>query len=140
MAFNYNKFRSFGKNVFINFGEPIDKEAILQHLSDGKLFSSFNEQLQQQLEQLVYEIDADDVQKQKEKFYVHQPLLKRILLALPALAGWILHVPFFYTAKALTKKYFNNDHFDSALASMLMLAYPLYLLTVCIIAGIISTG
>lgn len=135
MAFNYNQFRNFGKNVFINFGESLNKTTVLQHMSDGKLFSSFNELLQQQLEQLVYEIDADDIQKQKEMLYVHQPVVKKILLAIPAFAGWIAHAPLFYTGKTITKKYFDNDHFDSALASMLFLAYPLYLLLICIIAG-----
>jgi 1-acyl-sn-glycerol-3-phosphate acyltransferase len=29
VGFNYNTFRNFGKNVFINFGEPLKKELIL---------------------------------------------------------------------------------------------------------------
>ena len=46
VGLNYNTFRNFGKNVIINFGEPLDRENILEHGSDGKMFLSFNEQLQ----------------------------------------------------------------------------------------------
>jgi 1-acyl-sn-glycerol-3-phosphate acyltransferase len=56
VGFNYSSFRNFGKNVFINFGEPLDKQPVLEHVSDGKQFYYFNEQLRDQLEKLVYEI------------------------------------------------------------------------------------
>jgi 1-acyl-sn-glycerol-3-phosphate acyltransferase len=130
VGFNYNTFRNFGKNVFINFGEPLDKGQILEHESDGKLLLSFNEQLKKQLAGLVYEIDPSDRKRLKERLYVHQPVLKKVFLALPALIGFITHAPLYFTVKAITKKYFDNDHFDSVVVSLLTLSYPIYLLLI----------
>jgi len=136
VGFNYSPFRNFGKNVFINFGEPINKEDVMQYASDGKLLLSFNEQLKEQLEKLVYEINPSDKQKIKEKLYVTQSIEKQILLALPAFAGFVIHAPLYFSAKAITKKYFDNDHFDSVVAGLLMLAYLIYLPLLCIAAGL----
>ncbi|MDB5208115.1 MAG: phospholipid/glycerol acyltransferase [Flavisolibacter sp.] len=136
VGFNYNTFRNFGKNVFINFGEPIDKDKVLEHASDGKMFLSFNEQLKAALESLVYEIDKNDKVALRQKFHIHQPLLKNLLLAIPALAGFLLHAPIYFSAKGINKKHFNNDHFESTLVGMLVLAYPLYLLLFFLLIGI----
>lgn len=137
LGFNYNTFRNFGKNVFLNFGEPLDKSAVMQHVSDGRLLLSFNEQLEAQLQQLVYEINPDDKKLMKEKLFVPQPLWKVVLLAVPALAGWLLHAPLYYAAKAFTNRFFNNDHYDSVIASILVLAYPFYLLIFCVAFGVL---
>ena len=135
VGLNYSAFRNFGKNVFINFGEPLNKEDVMQHISDGKMFLSFNEQLKNQLQKLVYEIDPGDKETYKRRLTIPQPIWKRIILFIPAIIGAIFHAPFYFSAKALNKKYFDNDHFDSTLISMLVLAYPIYLLLLYIIAG-----
>lgn len=140
VGFNYSTFRNFGKNVFIHFGEPVNREEILQHASEGKLLLSFNGQLEWQLKGLVYEIDPADTKKQKEKLYVPQPVLKKVLLAVPAVLGWLLHAPLYYSVRAITEKYFNNDHFDSVVVSLLMLIYPFYLLLLCAVAFILWNG
>jgi 1-acyl-sn-glycerol-3-phosphate acyltransferase len=138
VAFNYNPFRNFGKNVFINFGTPLSKTAIMEHQSDGKLLLSFNAQLKDQLEALVYEIDPDDLERQRQLLTVPQPFWKRLLLFIPAVAGFVIHAPFYFLGKPLTKIFFDNDHFDSALASMLMLAYPLYLAAACMLMNAVT--
>ncbi len=133
VGLNYNQFRNFGKNVFINFGEPLNKGEILQHQSDGKLLLSFNEQLEEQLKRLVYNIGKDDVEKQRKLLTVPSPLWKQVVLAVPALIGFLVHAPAYFAARGLTKKIFDNDHFDSAVASMVVLFYPFYLLLVFLI-------
>lgn len=134
VGFNYNPFRNFGKNVFINFGQPLERETVMQHLSDGKLFQSFNELLEDQLHELVYEIHPADKEKQEELLYIHQPWWKKVLLFLPALAGAVLHLPLYLFARLMTNKYFNNDHYDSAISSIVLLGYPVYLLIVFFIS------
>ncbi len=136
VGFNYNTFRNFGKNVIINFGEPLKREEVMAHQTNGKMFLTFNEILKAEFKGLVYEIDPANKKTLKEKLSFPLPAAKRILLFLPALLGFLLHAPLYFTAKALTKNYFDNDHFDSALASMLMLVYPLYLLLFFLAAGI----
>ncbi len=137
VGFNYNTFRNFGKNVFINFGEPINKAKVFAHASDGKMFLSFNEQLKTGLESLVFEINKNDKATLRQKLYVHQPLIDKLLLAIPAAIGFLLHAPIYFSAKAINKKHFDNDHFESTLVGILMLSYPFYLLLLFIIAGIV---
>lgn len=133
VGFNYSTFRNFGKNVYINFGKPLNKQIVLEHLSDGKQFFYFNKQLKEQLQQLVYEIDDNDRNALKEKLYVHQPLWKKILLVLPALLGWLLHAPLYYTAKLITNHYFDNDHYDSVMVALLAVTYPFYWLALTVL-------
>jgi hypothetical protein len=53
------------------------------------------------------------------------------LLALPAIAGAIIHAPLYYLVKWFTDKHFNNDHWDSVFNSLAVLLYPIYLLLLC---------
>lgn len=146
VGLNYNTFRNFGKNIDLNFGSPIDKEEVMKHLSDGKLFQAFNDQLRSQLENLVYEIKPGDKKTLREKLYATQSFPKKIALAPFALAGFIAHAPLYFLIKGITKYFFDNDHFDSVVASLLLLIYPFFLLAavICIavyfgwVIGIIS--
>jgi 1-acyl-sn-glycerol-3-phosphate acyltransferase len=128
LGFNYNRFRNFGKNVFVRFGTALDRDAVLSEASEGKQLLHFNEQLRSQLETLVEEIDPNDQATLKAKLSVPQPLLKCILLAPFAAAGFLLHAPLYFPVKAVVTKYFNNDHFDSIMAAFLFAAYPFFLL------------
>jgi 1-acyl-sn-glycerol-3-phosphate acyltransferase len=127
---NYSSFKSFGKEVHINFGEPITMEDIDIAAAIGKKLVDFNALLQNQLHQLVYEIEENDKEKllsvfpQRVSFY-------KYLLTLPALAGWILHAPLYYLCKGYTQMYFKKSgHYDSVLTSLLLIFYPIYLLIV----------
>ena len=73
LGINYSSFRTFGKNLFLNFGNIINKEDINVDLSSGKAVNEFNEKLQQQLQSLVFEIDKNDPEKLKKYFYIRQP-------------------------------------------------------------------
>jgi 1-acyl-sn-glycerol-3-phosphate acyltransferase len=137
VGFNYHTFRNFGKNIIVNFGSPISKKTILSDHSDGRQLIHFNEQLNAQLQTLVYEIDKNDAQKLEEKFYKPISLFRKIALAIPALSGFIMHAPLYYSIKLITFRNFDNDHFDSVVVSLLMLCYPLYLLLLTVIAYLI---
>jgi 1-acyl-sn-glycerol-3-phosphate acyltransferase len=138
VGLNYNPFRNFGKNVFINFGRPLNRADVMQHQTDGRMFLTFNEQLRAEMKRLVVEIDPSDKKTQRERLSVRVPLFKKVLLLLPALLGFLFHAPLYFTAKALNNTYFDNDHYDSSLAGMLLLAYPLYLLLWYLLAGLLT--
>lgn len=140
VGFNYSPFRIFGKNVFINFGEPLQQHSVLAETGDGKQLAAFNQQLQQQLQSLVYEIDAKDEHAIREKLCVPPPLIKKIILTPFAFAGWALHAPFYYSLKAFTQLHFDNDHFDSVIVCLSMLLYPLYLLLLILATWIAFNG
>jgi 1-acyl-sn-glycerol-3-phosphate acyltransferase len=127
VAFNYSPFRNFGKNVWIDFGTPLDRGTIEAESSEGLRFAAFNEQLRTQLAERVWEIDPSD-KTQMQRLVVPVSLWKRILLAPLALAGFILHAPLFMAVRRITAARFNNDHFDSVEVALLFFFYPVYLL------------
>lgn len=129
VGINYSSFRRFGKNMFINFGEIIEINDVDLSLPDGALYQSFNSLLQVQLNQLVFEIDKKDKQKQGRVLEKKASPLKKALLAIPAFVGWITHWPLYLPVKNFTLKRTNhNDHYDSVLTGILLFAYPIYLL------------
>jgi 1-acyl-sn-glycerol-3-phosphate acyltransferase len=133
VAFNYSSFRTFGKNLHLHFGKPLDKDQITEQQTEGKQMLAFNRQLHHQLQELVYEIDPQDDEKQKRLLHAPQSLLKKLLLAIPASAGWLLHLLLYYPVRRITRLKFNNEFYDAVLISLLFLAYPFYLLLIGLI-------
>jgi 1-acyl-sn-glycerol-3-phosphate acyltransferase len=134
---NYSCFRIFGKNVILNFGETISVEDINVDLNSGKAAIDFNAKLNEQFKKLVIEINKDDTQKVKKSFYVHQPLIKKVLLAVPAFAGWLLHLPL-YLPVTLSVKNKAEDHFDSVVVGLLFFIYPFYILLLSLLLFLIT--
>lgn len=131
VGINYNSFKTFGKNVRLFFGDFITANDIDLLAGNGKTIQAFNANLQQQLASFVFEIAAADKATLKEKFYVHQSAVKKAVLFLPSVIGWLLHAPLYYPVKFfVTKKTTDTDHFDSVVVAILFLAYPLYLLLI----------
>jgi 1-acyl-sn-glycerol-3-phosphate acyltransferase len=139
VGINYNSFRRFGKNVFINFGEFITYPVPGTDQSDGVKHQLFTNKLKDELNKLVFEIDKTDTQLQKEKLSVKVSLLKKILFFIPASIGWLVHAPLYLPLKRVVwKKTQFNDHFDSVLVTLLFFTYPLYLLLIAGIAFLIT--
>ena len=137
---NYSSFRRFGKNIKLNFGEIMEPDDYDPENANGKDILAFNDRLRTRLKQLVIEADADDVADITEKFFVPQPILKKILLLLPALTGWIMHIPVYYPLKLYAKNAINEPgHYDSILVGLLFIFYPFYLLAITILM-IVFTG
>lgn len=134
VGINYSSFRRFGKNVFINFGTVIAQDAIeWENVSDGIRYQAFNDKLKQQFQQLVFEIDKNDKQKQKELLELKPSLLKKIILFIPAVIGFIVHSILYLPVRAFViSRTMNNDHFDSVLLALLLVKYPFFLLIITI--------
>ncbi len=139
VGINYSSFSRFGKNVLINFGELIAKENINFSEPDGLRHQSFNALLQKELEQGVLEIPKNDKQKQKELLEIRPSLLKKIILAIPAAAGWLLHFPLYLPVKKFTwKRTHENDHYDSVMTGVLLFTYPVYLFLLMIVVWMLT--
>lgn len=129
VGINYSSFRRFGKNIIINFGDIIQKTDINIDEAEGLRHQSFNNKLQQQLEQLVFEIPGANKKRQEELLTIKPSLFKKIILFIPATLGAIIHAPLYLPTKTFTlKRTNNNDHYDSILTGILVVAYPFYLL------------
>jgi len=131
---NYSSFSKFGKNIKLFFGDFITMKDVNAGNGHGRNIQSFNANLLQQLQPFVFEIEAGDTKKLHEKFYVPQSPLKKALLFIPSLTGWLLHAPLYYPVKSMIKKLsFHTDHYDSVVVSILLLAYPLYLIIITLL-------
>jgi 1-acyl-sn-glycerol-3-phosphate acyltransferase len=139
VGINYSSFRRFSKNIFINFGKIITKHDFDLNHADGRRYQSFTNKLQEQLQQLVFEIDKNDIQKQKQLLEIQPSALTKIFLFIPAAIGWLLHVPLYLPIKKFTyQKTTNNDHYDSILVALLLFIYPLYVALITIIVFILT--
>lgn len=131
LGINYSSFRTFGKNMILNFGKIIEKDSFNEAMPPGEAITTFNTKLQGQLKNLVIEADQSDKEKIKKIFFVPQPLLKKILLFIPATIGWLLHAPLYYPVILLIRNK-ANDHYDSIVVGLLFILYPIYLLLITI--------
>lgn len=127
LAFNYSSFKKYGKELHLYFGAPLEKEIVDGLPNEGKKLLAFNEALDAQLHNMVYEIGEHDENARRKRF--PNIIKNKILLLLPALAGWLLHAVLFYPVRWATELCFRNSgHYDSVLHAALMLLYPFYLL------------
>jgi 1-acyl-sn-glycerol-3-phosphate acyltransferase len=134
VGINYNSFKRFGKNIKLFFGDFIIPQTVDLGTGHGKAIQSFNNNLQQQLQTFVFEIDKTDSHQLHKTFYINQPLIKKIVLFIPSLLGWVINAPLYYPLKKYaTVKNKNNDHFDSLIVAILLLGYPLYLIITAVI-------
>lgn len=132
VGLNYHSFRSFGKNVHINFGNIISSDNFTDLESKGTNINAFNSMLNNELSRLVYEIEKNDTQKLLETFEIKVPAVKKILLAIPALFGYLFHAPLYYPIKSYVSKHpLFNLHYDSVVAGMFLVGYAFYLLLLC---------
>lgn len=131
VGINYSSFSRFGKNIFLQFGNPITSDMVNLKEADGTRNLAFNKKLEEELRRLVFEIPRNDQAALREQLYHPVPAWKKILLALPAALGWILHCPLFLPVKSFVwKRTRNNDHYDSIMTGLLLLTYPVYLLVI----------
>jgi len=129
VGINYSSLRRFSKNLFINFGEVITMHDVDLNDGDGKRYQSLTRKLAGQLQQLVFEIDKNDSQKQKQLLERKPSLSARIFLFIPAILGFLVHAPLYLPLKSFTyKRTWNNDHFDSVLVTLLLFLYPVYVI------------
>lgn len=140
-AINYQSFTRFGKNIHLSFGNMIEKDDVDLNNGFGKSVLQFNEILRNELQPMVYEIADTDVQKRKSLMVKRIPILIKIGLAIPALAGWLLHLPLWWPVKLFAKNYgAKNDHYDSLMVGLLFVLYPIYLLLMGLLTTFVCSG
>ncbi|MCX6293910.1 MAG: 1-acyl-sn-glycerol-3-phosphate acyltransferase [Sphingobacteriales bacterium] len=128
---NYQSFRSFGKNVQLNFGTPILKAHFNASETEGVNIKAFNEQLKSELKSLVVEIESHQKETIKTIFQIKQHPIKKSMLIVPAFIGKIVHAPLFIPVHKISWEHFEKlDHYDSVVVGLLFLLYPLYLLII----------
>lgn len=139
VGINYSSYSRIGKNVFINFGEMITAGEFTLNDPDGKNHLLFNQKLEAELRKLVFEIPKKDRQLQQQKLEIPLSPLRKTLLFIPAVAGYLLHAPFYLPVRNYVKgRVKETDHFDSVMLVALTFIYPLYLLVVSLVFYLIT--
>lgn len=130
VGINYHSFRSFGKSVMVNFGEPIDSKIISGSQSFGQAVVKFNSELETQLKNLV--VCGDDAALQIHSSLESKiPSWKKMLLTPFAVTGYILNAPLYLLLRSISiKKAAPFEHYDSVMVGLLFLLYPVYLLLI----------
>lgn len=129
LGINYNSFRSFGKNVYLNFGKTITENDLDRNSSDGKQMLDFNTLLYSELQKLVYEINPNDESKRMALLTRHVSKLKSTILFIPALIGRMVNYPIGLAIRSAIEKR-ANDHFDSIVVGLIFIFYPIYYLLI----------
>jgi hypothetical protein len=133
VGINYGSFNCFGKDVVIHIGDPLQQKDFSLNGNEGQKIQAFNDHLAKHIQPLVYEISAGDTGKQQQLIGHPSSSLKKMLLAVPAFTGWLLHQPLYLPLKTFAvKKALHTGHFDSLLAMLLFLTYPFYLMLVAL--------
>jgi 1-acyl-sn-glycerol-3-phosphate acyltransferase len=118
----FNSFKKIPKEVDISFGAAFGKEIINATDEEGLKMQSINKETERQLLQLSTVV----TEPVKNKF--------SLLLALPALLGFVTHVFLFLCVHFFAKSIKETIHYDSVIFSAIALLYPIYLLfTGCIV-------
>lgn len=119
----YHSFDRFGKLVNINIGEPVGVQTLLFFEEEAKNMRQFNFCMHEKIERLLIGPNS-----KKNKNSALWPFL-----CLPAMAGFILHIPLYtFLKKAIRKKTAGTVFFDSVLFGSLLILYPLYLMLAAI--------
>jgi len=137
LGINYSSFRFFGKNVWLNFGKILTKDDFDLSQSKGIFINDVNEKLKSQLKSLVVEIDKNDPQKLRKNFYISQHLLKKIILFVPAVCGFIINAPLYQAIRLITKNK-SGDHYDSVMTGLLLFLFPLYVVVITLIIYLVT--
>jgi len=142
VGINYSSFKRFGKNLFVNFGTIFTANDFDKDLSDGAWNQVFNNKLEQELRPLVFEIEKNDKKKQEELLELKPSLLTKILLAIPAAIGLLIHAPLYLPIKYwVHKKYTDTGHLDAMQIVLPIFTYPFYLLLIVLLSFFVfNTG
>ncbi len=135
VGLNYSNFDKFGKTIFANFGTIIEQQNITSYSElNGKSLNEVTNKIQLQLTNLVFEVDNGDAKTLQEKFAIKSVSLKKAILFIPAIIGYIFHFPFYFPLqKIVAKKATNTGHYDSIILGSCFLGYPFYLLLVALL-------
>jgi 1-acyl-sn-glycerol-3-phosphate acyltransferase len=139
VAINYSSFKKFGKNIQLFFGDMITKEDVDYKDTHGNAIKQFNEVLKAQLNKYVFEIQNNDKATLHKTFYLKQPLLKKILLFIPAVIGLLIHAPLYLFTKWLGDYLIKEEgHGDSKVVAFLFIFYPLFLVILTLIFFLVT--
>jgi 1-acyl-sn-glycerol-3-phosphate acyltransferase len=129
---NYSSFNKNPKQVLVNFNSEFEVTA---NEKETEFYSNFNLLLKQGLlDKLVIQSEKKEIQL----FVEHNSTIYKVLLAIPALIGYLLNRGIYLLFKNIAhKKTKNTVFYDSVLFGLLLIFYPIIVTSIAVITGII---
>lgn len=132
VGINYHSFTQVPKRVHVEFSPAIESTEY-EFSTEANFYKEFNQQLAARLSPLVLAENHPSLSKKKTDY------LLKVMLALPALAGFILHMPLYKLLRSIVRsKTKGTVFFDSVLFAALLLVYPLLVLLVATLSVILT--
>ncbi len=134
---NYSSFSNNPKDSIIHFNASF-KPTDFPTIPEATFYNSFNERLKNDiLNQMVIKDDLNDINLFQQSRTLTNKLSK-LLLAIPALLGFIGNYWIYHIFKRIAlKKTKNTVFYDSILFGMLLLFYPLFIVLFSIVITIL---
>lgn len=129
---NYHSFTSVPKRVYMSYA-PVLERNDFEFDNTASFYKQFNQELTEKLEPLVLgESDSTFNKEGGNGFY-------KLLLAVPALIGFLLHrVPFVLWRRFIKAKTKGTVFFDSVLFASMLILYPIIILLITIIMVLVT--
>lgn len=132
---NYEHFHGPGKQCEIRYGAPMAYADLLENTTEARFYKQFNERLFAHLQPLV--VEAADEKAALVGFSEPQPRAD-LGNALRSIAKF-LHAPLYLPLRSFfERKTAGTVHFDAALFGSLLLVYPLFILLLATIIGLLG--
>lgn len=127
LAISYSSLDRLGKQVCIRTAETIEARRLLPFAEDARNMRYFNEKLFDEISGLIDSSFSHRINR-SEKYF----------LLVPATIGYVLHISFYTVIKNFVKQKTRGTIFyDSVLFGVLFVAYPLYLLLICVLLALL---
>lgn len=118
----YSSFTAFGKHIEIRFGDVLQPMASFGEKDPAMVWQQINQNTARGLSELEH---------QKAFSLAAPSVFLKLLLALPALLGAVLHAPLYLPLQAVVYRFTRHEvHYDSVLLAVLLLVYPVFLLVI----------
>ncbi len=128
VGLTYHSFVSVPKNVVMKFPQLI-KLSDLDLENEGIFYNNFNSLLKQRLEESTLQAESDE--DKKNLLPQSRATSKRMLLALPAFAGYVSQRWFYILWRNFAaKKTKDTVFYDSVLFATMMITYPFFVLII----------
>jgi 1-acyl-sn-glycerol-3-phosphate acyltransferase len=127
LAISYSSLNCFGKQVRIQTAEKIKVNTLLPFEEEARNMRYFNEILFDKMKALI------------DPFFPRRDSVEKYFLFLPAMIGYLLHFPIYNLIKRLVwQKTKGTIFYDSVLFGSLFCVYPLYVLLICLLLGLLN--
>ena len=118
LAIAYDSFEQFGKHINIQIAKPLLPDPLFPYEEEAKSIRYFNERMYAEINQRI-----------KIPVNAKSSTTKQVLLFLPGIAGYVLHIGLYWPLKKfIGRKTKGTVFFDSVLFGTLLFLYPLYLI------------